>query len=624
MCGIVGYVGPRPVVDVLLEGLQRLEYRGYDSAGVAYWNQASIEIRKSAGKLENVTRLLPVVERPAHAGLQYGIGHTRWATHGKPTTQNAHPHRTGHVVLVHNGIIENFEEIRDEILADGFHPESETDSELFGFLVLRSMDRGLSLQEAVRQNFLRLRGTSALVVLSEREPGVIVGVRNGLPLIAAGDQRSSGVFLASDAQAVLAYTKQIYFLEDGDLVVLGREGIRFFEVSNGKEVQRPVAELNWTADQIDKQGYPHFMLKEIFDQPVAAVDTFNSLLDRARADPFPLAAQPGVEILQKAESLTLVACGTAWHSACLGKYWIERWARIPVQVELASEYRYREPVVRKGEVIVGISQSGETADTLAVIREMRGRGVPTLAVTNVRGSSIAREAGATFFMSAGPEIGVAATKTFFTQMLTLLLWAGLLGLRTGSEQGERLKSIFDEVLKIPHQVDALLRGDHGSWVTQVRDIGRRLGQDESIKGYFFIGRGYNYILSLEGALKLKEIAYLNAEGYAAGELKHGPIAMLDPQVVVVGIIPTDHWREKTISNLQEAKARGARLLGIGAANDKQAQALCEAWIPIPAINEDLMPFLIAPALQLLSYEIALSKGTDVDKPRNLAKSVTVE
>jgi glucosamine--fructose-6-phosphate aminotransferase (isomerizing) len=623
MCGIVGYVGQRSAVDVLLHGLKRLEYRGYDSAGVALLQEGRFEVRKSQGKLENVEKLLN--GSTAHfSGAKCGIGHTRWATHGKPTTQNAHPHQCGHVVLVHNGIIENYQEIKTELISRGHQPQSETDSELFGFLVLEEMDLGTGLIEAVRRSFLKLQGACSVVVMSEKEPGVVVGVRNGSPLVAAQDPEG-GAILASDAQPILEYSRQVFFLENGDMAVADSSGLRFVDLKTGERADRAGVQLDWSPERMDKQGYPHYMLKEILEQPTALVDTLNGLLDRAKTDPFPLARQPGVELLTSARELVLVACGTSWHAALLGKYWLEKWSRIPVSVELASEFRYRDPVLGEGAVVVGVSQSGETADTLAVLREMKSRGIRTIGVTNVRGSTISRESDAAFYTSAGPEIGVAATKTFTSQMLMLLLWSGYLAIARKSGAGEAAaRAIFDEMIRLPHLLKDWLADETGVLST-IRTAAREL---EAAKGFFFIGRGFSFPIALEGALKLKEIAYVHAEGYAAGELKHGPIAMIDQEMVVVVLAPRDAWRDKTVSNLEEVKARGARIVGVGTHGDLSLQGLCDFWIPLPDTGSvpqpDLLPFLLTPVVQLLSYELALLKGTDVDKPRNLAKSVTVE
>lgn len=620
----MGYVGTRPVAKVLVDGLRRLEYRGYDSAGVALQGKWGIEIVKSEGKLTNVERLLSNFDA---SGVVSGIGHTRWATHGKPTTQNAHPHQTGHVVLVHNGIIENYQEIHRALFARGHRPQTETDTELFGFLVLEKMDAGDNLADAVRKSFLELEGSCSVVVMSEKEPGVLVGVRNGSPLVIAKDPQG-GSILASDAQPLVTYTQDVIFLDHGDCVVVTQGDHKIIDLKTGKAVDRRVTSIDWTAEKLDKHGFHHYMLKEIFEQPNAMVDTLNGLLDRKNMLPFQLAEQPGVGILGSASSLELVACGSAYHAALLGKYWIEKLAGIPVNVELASEFLYRNPVIPKGAVVLAVSQSGETADTLAVIRQMKKRGLPTLGITNVRGSSLSRETDAVFFMAAGPEIGVAATKTFTAQMLTLFSLAGYLGMtRSMTVERESLPGLFDEFLRIPHTLATLLQPE-SAWVRSIQETAKRVS---GARGFFFIGRGFSYPIALEGALKLKEIAYIHAEGYAGGELKHGPIAMIDDGMVVVVLSPKDIWHDKTLSNLQEVKARGARILGVGDVSDVELKSQCDEWVPLPSggsrdknVDQGLYPFLETPVVQLLSYEIAVLRGTDIDQPRNLAKSVTVE
>lgn len=628
MCGIVGYVGKREAIPVLLKGLKRLEYRGYDSAGVAFFQGNELILKKSEGKLENVqshlTPFLSEKQGKSEAKITCGIGHTRWATHGKPTTQNAHPHQTGHVVLVHNGIIENYQEIKADLIARGHKPKSETDSELFGFLVFEEMERGSKLAEAVRLAFRHLQGSCSVVVMSKKEPGVIIGVRNGSPLVIATDPEG-GAIIASDAQPILEYTRNVVFMENGDMAIANAEGFEIKTLETGQKVERSTTLLNWSADQMDKEGYAHYMLKEIHEQPTALIDTLNGILDRATGEPFVLAEQPGVKVLKHAKGLILVACGTSSYAAMVGKYWIEKLAKIPVQVELASEFRYRDPVIPEGTVVAGISQSGETADTLAVIRDLKVRNIPTLAITNVRGSTLSREADATFFTSAGPEIGVAATKTFSSQLMALLLWAGALAAHRKTKTSEELEDFFQDLVKLPH----LLKEELDSNTEFALSIQRAAKNFQNSKGFFFIGRGYSFPLALEGALKLKEIAYVNAEGYAAGELKHGPIAMIDEGMCVVVLAPQDTWRDKTVSNLEEVKARGAKILGVGTDGDQRLHSLCDEWIALPSrfhgeLRASLLPFVLAPVVQLLSYELALLKGTDVDQPRNLAKSVTVE
>jgi glutamine---fructose-6-phosphate transaminase (isomerizing) len=622
MCGIVGYVGSRVALDVLVKGLRRLEYRGYDSAGIALFREGKLEIKKSQGKLENVEKLFDE-DRRKYQDSFCGIGHTRWATHGKPTTQNAHPHRVGHVALVHNGIIENYQKIKKDLIARGHKPQSETDSELLGFLIFEEMEKGKSLAEAARLSFLQLEGACGVVVVSEREPDTIVGIRNGSPLVVARDTQGGTVF-ASDAQPILEYSRDVVFLENGD-VAIGKAGsLDIIALKDGAHVTRPSTHLEWSVETMDKQNFPHYMLKEIHEQPDALVDTLNGLVDRSSGEPFRFAEQPAVGLLRNARELILVACGTSFHAAMLGKYWLEQIAKIPVQVELASEFRYREPVVTADTLIVGISQSGETADTMAVIRSMKGR-CKTLAITNVRGSTLGREADGVLYTSAGPEIGVAATKTFSVQMMALFLCAGFIASERKSTDKATLQRLFQDLVKLPH----LLKEDLNSQGTLVQEVKKASKALLDSKGFFFIGRGLSFPLALEGALKLKEIAYVHAEGYAAGELKHGPIAMMEKQMTVVVLAPRDHWHDKTVSNLEEVKARSARILGIGEAEDESLRSLCDHWVPVSNFSSRqfdaaLLPFMVVPVIQLLSYEIAVLRGTDVDKPRNLAKSVTVE
>jgi len=620
MCGIMGYTGTRQTIDVLLKGLKRLEYRGYDSAGIAYFRAGKIEMQKSEGKLQQIEKLFANL-KPFQSHC--GIGHTRWATHGKPTTQNAHPHRTGQILLVHNGIIENYQEIKEHLIQKGHLPLSETDSELFGFLVLEELEAGRSFLEAVRHAFMKLEGACSVVVLSEDDPDTLIGIRNGSPLVAARDP-NGGSFIASDAQPIIEYTKEVFFLENGDIVVAKGDMLSFFDLKTGAPIDRKSSTLDWDADKLDKQGFPHYMLKEIYEEPRTLIDTLNSVVDRAHTDPFPLAEQPGVDLLKSSEELILVACGSSWHAALEGKYWLERWAGIPVAVECASEYRYRDPVLRRNSLVVGISQSGETADTLAVIREMRARGIPTLAITNVRGSTLSRESNATFYTASGPEIGVASTKTFISQLAILFLWAGYLGLSRGRDTAEKVPAVFDQLIRLPHAMEIALQDSEGGLRPIIQAVAKKVVNH---RGFFFIGRGYSYPIALEGALKLKEIAYIHAEGYAAGELKHGPIAMIDEDLCIVVLAPKDSWYEKTFSNLQEVKARGGTIVGVGDAGDVKFKNECDAWIPLPShgpLDESLHPFLTSLVVHLLSYEIAVLKETDIDQPRNLAKSVTVE
>ncbi len=626
MCGIVGYTGSRSAQEIILKGLKRLEYRGYDSAGIALSFSDRIEVRKAEGKLLNVEKVIEP-EKAVLTTSHAGIGHTRWATHGAPTTQNAHPHRVGHVVLVHNGIIENYQEIRERVLESGRKPQSETDSELFGFMVLDEMEKGAGLAEAVRRAFAGVEGRCSMVVLSEKEPGVVVGVRDGSPLVAARDPEG-GAFFASDAQPLAEYVKEVLYLENGDLAVATSKGLEVRDLKTGARVERASSPLEWSPERLEKGGYSHYMLKEIHEQPATLIDTLNALVDRKEAlAPFQLVQGKASELLEKATEIVFVACGTSFHSAMVGKYWIENFARVPVHLELASEFRYRKPVLAPGTLLVGVTQSGETADTLAVLMDAKQAGYATLGITNVRGSTVSREADAVLYTAAGPEVGVAATKTFTGQLVALITLAGFLASRNRELTTEMRSSLFSQLIRVPHLMTDFLEENSGLG-SSVRKAAVAL---QNVSGFFFIGRGTSYPIALEAALKLKEISYIPAEGYAAGELKHGPIAMIDENMAVVVLAPRDSWRDKTVSNLEEVKARGAKIVGVGHETDQRLRQLCDHWIPIPelkmgteSIDESLIPFFVTPVIQLLSFELALLKGTDIDQPRNLAKSVTVE
>lgn len=624
MCGIIGYVGNKPVVDVILKGLKRLEYRGYDSSGLAFFRDAQIQVLKAKGKIQEVEKL--TVDSQAIDAHEGGIGHTRWATHGKPDQINAHPHQVGDVVLVHNGIIENYREILEEVRSRGLQPKSETDSELFGFLVRFEMDSGTEFVEAVRRSFLKTTGSSSVVAMCQKHPGLIVGIRNGSPLVVATDPKV-GTLLASDAQPILDHTNRVHFLENGDMVLCRENSVEFVDLYTGGRIQRPATQLDWSADRLDKNGYAHYMLKEIHEQSVTVRDTLNAYVDISSRKPFDITDHPGMEAIARASRLSFVACGTSWHAAVMAKYWFERWAGIQTDAEQASEFRYRKPAVTPGQLVIGISQSGETADTLAVIQELKRDGRPTSIITNVKGSTLSREADTAFHTFAGPEIGVASTKAFTAQLVMLVLLAGRMGrARAERDRDERLADemhkTYRQLFEIPHLLSRTLESNGPTSVAARQAAYANL----DAKGFFFIGRGYQYPIALEGALKLKEIAYVHAEGYAAGELKHGPIAMLEPGFTVIVLAPRDSWYEKTVSNLQEVRARGARIVAIGQADDTALRAQSDHFIPLPEMgtSEALYPFVISPILQLFAYEMALLRGTDVDQPRNLAKSVTVE
>lgn len=614
MCGIVAYVGTKDCADFLVSGLRRLEYRGYDSAGIACYDGAKksgFEIVKAEGKLENIEKVLG--KAPLKGST--GIGHTRWATHGKPNTINAHPHRAGSTVLVHNGIIENYEKIRDELTVKGCKMVSETDSELFGHLVEDLMVRqNLDFEEAVRQAFLRLEGSCSVVVVNDRYPDMVIAIRNGTPLVVAHASKSAGCFVASDAQAVLEHTNIITYLENEDMVVCRRDSFQIFSlrepVSSRKPIARQATTLDWTLQSMDKAGYPHYMLKEIHEQPRAILDTLDNLVDRETGIP---RLQPMADMVKKATRIQLVACGTAWHAALIGKYILETEARIAVDVDLASEYRYRKPIVDSNTLMIAISQSGETADTLAALREAKRLGAMTAAICNVRGSTLAREAGFTMFTAAGPEIGVASTKAFTTQILALML-LGQYVAATRHSNDTMLDVHF--YLKLPHLIQSAL--------DKAEEVAKIARSTIDSKGFLFIARGRLFPIALEGALKMKEISYIHAEGYPAGELKHGPIAMVEPGMTVVVLAPRDDLYDKTISNLQEVKARGGKIVTVGSTGDSQLARLSDHFIGYSFAADWSDALLASIPMQILAYHAAVLKGTDVDKPRNLAKSVTVE
>jgi glucosamine--fructose-6-phosphate aminotransferase (isomerizing) len=614
MCGIIGYIGSKPVVPVILDGLKRLEYRGYDSAGIAVVNDGHMEIRRSAGKLSNLE--LAVAKSPLDG--QYGLGHTRWATHGRPTEENAHPHRdgSGRVVVVHNGIIENYLDLKRELTASGHVFHSETDTEVVAHLVQEEWkDDGL--EGAVRRAMARVRGLFALVLLSADDPRKLVAVRNGPPIVVGlGDGE---FFVASDVPAILAHTRDVVFLDDGEMAVVTREGATFCSLDGTPRTHAPTR-VTWDPVMAEKAGFKHFMLKEIVEQPSAlretilgrvSVDTAQVFLDEVRISPEELAA---------IDKVTMVACGTSWHAALVGKFMIEELARLPVEVDYGSEFRYRNPIVTNRSLAVAITQSGETADTLAALREAKSKGARSLAICNVVGSMATRDAEGTIYTHAGPEIGVASTKAFTTQLVALYLLALKLSEVRQTLTDEQRRTHIDALMQLPKKVEGALRASEG-----VKDIAARF---HNRADFLYLGRGVNYPIALEGALKLKEISYIHAEGYPAGEMKHGPIALIDEAMPVVALAPNDTVFEKMIGNIQEAKARGGSVIAITTDGESHLRELLDpktdSLIAIPATSPLLTPVVLTIPLQLLAYHIAVRRGCDVDQPRNLAKSVTVE
>jgi glucosamine--fructose-6-phosphate aminotransferase (isomerizing) len=611
MCGIVGYVGrTRAVQEVLLDGLRRLEYRGYDSAGVAVWNGSELRVRRAVGKLSNLDAEL---RGDALAG-EVGLGHTRWATHGKPSVPNAHPHVAGSVAIIHNGIVENYREIRAELEAAGCRLLSETDTELVAHLIDREVEAGLDLLSATRAAAKRLIGSYALAVFSTRTPDHIVVAKNGgSPLIFGLGEGEA--FLASDIPAILPHTRQMLFLSDGEFAVLSREGVQIVD-AEGHLVERSPRTIQWDPVSAEKGGFDHFMQKEIFEQPRALRDTLGT---RLRDDDLDLDLD-GIDLspaaVKNVERVTLVACGTAYYACLVGKYLIEQLAGIPCEVDLASEYRYRRPIVGANALVIPVSQSGETADTLAALREGKARGARVLAVCNTRDSAIARESHDVLYTVAGPEIGVASTKCFTAQFLALYLLALKLGIARKTLGADELRAALAQLRSLPRMVERTLALD-----APIRAIAQRYFRATN---FLFLGRGIMYPIALEGALKLKEISYIHAEGYAAGEMKHGPIALIDQNMPVVVIANRSPVYDKMISNLEQVRARDGRVIAIASEGDEAIGEKADAVIPIPEVGEHLTALLATIPVQLLAYHVATLKGTDVDQPRNLAKSVTVE
>jgi glucosamine--fructose-6-phosphate aminotransferase (isomerizing) len=614
MCGIIGYIGSKPVVPVLIEGLRRMEYRGYDSAGVALVSPEGISLRRSAGKLanlENAIRIEPV------NGL-YGVGHTRWATHGRPTEENAHPHRdcTGRIVVVHNGIIENYLELKKELQSQGHEFKTETDTEIVAHLVEREM-RDDGLENAVRRALVYMRGMFAIVLVSVEDPEKIVAVRNGPPIVVGLGKDE--FFVASDIPAILAHTRDVVFLGDEEMAIITRSGVQFTDYA-GRAVSKTTQRVLWDPIAAEKGGHKHFMLKEIFEQPTAARDTILGRVSLDRGQIFLEDLNIPEEMFRTLQKVTIIACGTSWHAALVGKYLIEALAQVPVEVDYGSEYRYRNPIVASNELAIVITQSGETADTLAALREAKKKGAQSIAICNVVGSMATREAQGTVYTHAGPEIGVASTKAFTSQLIALQLLALYLAQVRGTLTPPQIRDHITELLQMPQTLELALKASASLDKVAERFYNRT--------DFLFLGRGINYPIALEGALKLKEISYIHAEGYPAGEMKHGPIALIDERMPVVAIAPNDHVFEKMIGNVQEAKARGGSVIALTTEGDPRMAGVLDPQtdviVQMPATTALLTPVVMTIPLQLLAYHIAVRRGCDVDQPRNLAKSVTVE
>ena len=627
MCGIVGYVGPKKVVPVIIEGLRRLEYRGYDSAGIAVGSPSSpiLEVRRAKGKLVNLEEVLR--EHPLHG--TYGIGHTRWATHGRPTEENAHPHRdcTGRIVVVHNGIVENYLDLKRELTEQGHKFVTETDTEVIAHLVeqvqndAEAAGQPVVLEVAVRRAVKRLTGAFALGVLSATEPDKIVVARFGPPVIIGVGEGES--FVASDVPGVLHHTRNIYFLADGDMAILTLAGIELTDF-DGNAIRRNITHIQWDPIQAEKGGYKHFMLKEIWEQPRAITDTTLGRISLDSGKVFLGEMKIDDDELASASSINIAACGTSWHAGLAGKYMIERLARLPVDVDYASEYRYRNPIPDRNALGLLITQSGETADTLAAQREMIALGSKTVAICNVVDAMVAREAHGSIYTHAGPEIGVASTKAFTAQLTALFLLALKLGQLRGRVDPAQSVELMEHLGRIPGKIEEILR----SRSAQCEQLATSFS---NVRDFLYLGRGIHFPIALEGALKLKEISYIHAEGYPAGEMKHGPNALIDETLPVVVLVtreesdPASKLRyEKTLSNIQEVTARSGRVIAVATEGDTTIGSLVEHVIFIPPTIELLSPLIEIVPLQLLAYYIAVRRGCDVDQPRNLAKSVTVE
>ena len=614
MCGIVGYVGTRDAVPVIIEGLRRLEYRGYDSAGVAVVDEGRLNRRRSVGKLKNLEDSL----RAEPLKGAFGIGHTRWATHGRPSEENAHPHADckGELVVVHNGIIENYLALKSRLAASGHRFVTQTDTEVVAHLVESHLGGG-SLEDAVRKALKEMEGIYALVLMHTREPQKLVAARRGPPLVVGLGEGEH--FLASDIPALLPYTRDFLFLDDGDVVVVTPKSLRITD-ADGREVTRAPQRIAWDPVQAEKGGYRHFMLKEIHEQPRAVRDTLLGRIGLEEGEVHLEELGKAAAELKRAKRVLLLACGTSWHAALVGKYLLEQVSQVPAEVDYGSEFRYRTPIVGPETLAVAISQSGETADTLAAFREAKRLGALPIAICNVQGSMLTREAEGTLLTHAGPEIGVASTKAFTSQLVALALLALHLGRLRGTLSSERCRELLQSLAKVPHLMENALLAS-----PRIDEMSKFFAH---ARDFLFLGRGINYPIALEGALKLKEISYIHAEGYPAGEMKHGPIALIDENMPVVALCPPGRTYEKMLSNVQEVKARGGQVLAITMQGDTRVQKILEQpadlIVDVPDVDEVWSPLLTVLPLQLLAYHTAVRAGRDVDQPRNLAKSVTVE
>jgi glutamine---fructose-6-phosphate transaminase (isomerizing) len=612
MCGIVGYVGDKSAIDIVLDGLKRLEYRGYDSAGAAVIGPAGLQIRRAAGRIKVLEGLLR--DKPMEGRI--GLGHTRWATHGRPTDENAHPHTdgSGDLVVVHNGIIENYLPIKERLQAEGHVFTSETDTEVIAHLIERHLQDTPRLDEAVRRALRELRGSYAIVVLHRRMPDRLVAAKLGAGSVVVGLGENE-TFLASDIPAILSHTRDVVVLEDEDVAVVTRRGVEISQL-DGAPVQRAPSRILWDPILAEKGGYRHFMLKEIYEQPRAAADTMRGRVQPEGGTVVLPDLQIDPDVMAGIQRIVLVACGTSYHAAIVGRFMIERLTGIAAEVDLGSEFRYRDAVLGPETLVIALSQSGETADTLGAVKAARAKGAPIVGITNVVGSALSREATGTLYTHAGPEIGVASSKTFTATLVACYLLALWLGRRRGMLNAEDGRKHIQGLLELPRLMEQTLEMEHA-----VADLARDLSRH---KNFLFLGRGISYPLALEGALKLKELSYVHAEGYPAGEMKHGPIALLEDGFPVIALAPRDGSYDRMMGNLEEVRARDGRVIAIGHEGDRELAAKSEVMLPVPPAGDLLTPILLSIPMQLLAYHVAVRLGRDVDQPRNLAKSVTVE
>ena len=609
MCGIVGYIGQQEASPIIIDGLRRLEYRGYDSAGICTLSGGEAQIRRAEGKLINLEKILH--EQPAEGSR--GIGHTRWATHGRPSEINAHPHRADNIIVVHNGIIENYLKLKERLKKAGHTFLSDTDTEIIAHLVENHYQQCGDFEKAVRLALQEAEGAYAVAILCNAEPDKLIAAKQGAPLVIG--QGDGEYFVASDIPAMLSHTKEMIFLEDGDIAVFTPEKMWLTNLA-GQPLSRETKTITWSPLMAEKGGYRHFMLKEIYEQPRAIADTIAGRLQSDEGDIYLEDIDLSQEQLADLDKIFIIACGTSWHAGLVGKFYIEKLTRIPVEIDIASEFRYRDPIITDKSLTILISQSGETADTLAALREAKEKGGKAVCVCNVVDSSIARESDGVIYTHAGPEIGVASTKAFTTQLVALYLFALKLGRVRGTVTADACRDHVEALLTLPRKLEDTLELNG-----QIEKIAREY---MNARDFLYLGRGNQYPIALEGALKLKEISYIHAEGYPAGEMKHGPIALIDENLPVVVLVPRNATYDKVVSNLEEVCARGGKVIAIASGDESELRGKVATLIQVPETTDDLMPILTSIPMQLLAYHISVLKGTDVDQPRNLAKSVTVE